>query len=66
MTEQKADGSCKTGSKCCCECKKFILGLLTGLALAVVAHCFLCGSGGHCSKSSKMMCPVSQMQAPAR
>jgi hypothetical protein len=65
--EQKPgqEGCCKTDHKCC-GCKKFFVGVLAGLALAVLAHCFLCGGGSYCHKSSKMMCPISQMQAPAR
>jgi len=63
MTEEKKEGCCNTEKKCC-GCKKFVIGLLAGVALAVIAHCLLCGAGGHCGKSMKV-CPVSQMQMPA-
>ncbi len=69
MNEQKSgqdSGSCKTDSKCCCCAgKKFFIGILTGLAIAVIAHCFMCG-GGMCASKSSKMCPTSHMQAPAR
>jgi hypothetical protein len=66
MSEEKKDheGSCcKTESKCC-GCKKFFLGVLAGLALAVVAHCLLCGHGGYCGKMKT--CPITHMQMPAQ
>jgi hypothetical protein len=69
MSEQKSshEGSCcspkSDGKGCCCPGKKFFLGILTGLAIAVVAHCFMCG-GGMCGMKSAKTCPI-QMQAPA-
>jgi hypothetical protein len=63
MNEEKKEGTgCKTDSKCC-GCKKFFLGVLAGLALAVLAHCLVCGDGGSCHKGYKMMCPMTQVPA---
>lgn len=58
MSEEKKDGSsCKSGGGCC-GCVKFFTGLVVGLLIALLAHCFM--SGG-CYKSKSMgMCPMMQ------
>lgn len=70
MTEshEKKDGSCcKTSGSHCCGSKKLFVGILMGLLIAVVAHCFICGHGSLCGNAK--MCPIvssSQPQVPAR
>ncbi|GEM_PF-6468817 len=65
MSEQneKKEGSCCKPGSGCCGCKKFFIGILVGLLIAVIAHCFL--NGGFCHKS-KGMCPMMQQQMPVQ
>ena len=65
MTEQKQshEGSCCKSESKCCGCKKFFMGILFGILIAIAAHCFLCGHGGNCGKSQ--VCPLTHMMAPA-
>lgn len=66
MTEsnEKKDSSCcnTSSGKSCCGCKKLFVGILLGLLIAVIGHCFVC-SGSMCGKAK--MCPIVQ-QVPAQ
>lgn len=62
-SNEKKDGSCcKTSGSggSCCGCKKLFVGILLGLLIAVIGHCFLC-SGSPCGKAK--MCPIVQHPA---
>lgn len=58
MSESKEhkEGSCCKPNSSCCSCKKFFVGILTGVLIAMIAHCFLCSAGSHCGKAK--MCPI--------
>ena len=60
-SNEKKEGSCCKSGSSCCGCKKFFVGILVGLLLAVIGHCFLCGNGPHCGKAK--MCPLMQSSA---
>ena len=57
-THEKKDGSCCKSSGSCCGCKKLCIGMLLGILIAFIGHCFLCGNGGMCGKAK--MCPMMQ------
>jgi hypothetical protein len=56
MTESKEhkEGSCCKPS-CGCSGKKFFIGILAGVLIAMIAHCAFC-SGSPCGKAK--MCPI--------
>lgn len=64
-TNEKKDGSCCKPTGCGCGCKKLFVGILLGVLISVIGHCFLCG-GGMCGKPK--MCPMTPAthQAPAQ
>ncbi len=64
-SNEKKEGSCCKSGSSCCGCKKFLIGILVGVLIAVIGHCFVCGKGSLCGKSK--MCPIGQtMQVPAQ
>ena len=57
-SNEKKEGSCCKPGSGCCSCKKFFIGILVGVLLAVIGLCFVCGKGSMCGKSK--MCPIGQ------
>lgn len=62
-SNEKKDGSCCKPNSCSCGCKKFILGVLFGILIAIVACNFMSG-GSMCGKAK--ICPISMQQVPAQ
>jgi hypothetical protein len=65
-TNEKKEGSCCKSSGSCCGCKKLFVGILLGVLIAVIGHCFICGKGSMCGQQK--MCPMmhATTQAPAQ
>lgn len=54
-SHEKKEGSCCTPVKTCCD-KKFLFGVLAGLAIAFIVYSFACGKGSMCGTAK--MCPI--------